>query len=175
MNKELSAFLDGEAEEHEIDELFAAMRANDELRRQSAVYCLIGDSLREEGRLDCDLLAGVMRAIAEGPVVLAPRARPRSPLRPMLAMAASAAGVAVVGWLAIAPRLDEPAAPLLARQEFVLSKAGKVAGPQVASNDQVMMRSNMQEYLVAHQASVSGLQVPSPAGHIRPVSAVGRE
>ena len=174
MNNELSAFLDGEAEEHEIDSLFAAMRTDGELRRQSAVFCLIGDALRDEDHLECDMLAGVMRAVAEGPVVVAPRARPRSALRPMLAMAASAAGVAVVGWLAIAPRLDEPALPVLARHEVVLPKPAALAAAQVAANDQ-MMRSNMQEYLVAHQASVSGLQVPSPAGHIRPVSAVGRE
>lgn len=173
MKNALSALLDGEAEEHEIRGLLTSLRADADLRRESSVYCLIGDSLRGETALDRDLVAGVMQALADGPVVLAPRARPSSVARPLLALAASVAGVAVVGWLALAPQQPGSTAPVMAKNEQVLLRAEKLAG--VPAKVAPIAQGNMQEYLVAHQASISGLQLPSPAGHIRPVSVAGRE
>jgi sigma-E factor negative regulatory protein RseA len=172
MKNTLSALLDGEAEEHEVSSLLASMHADADLRQESSVYCLIGDSLRGETSLDRDLVAGVMQVLADGPVVLAPRARPRSAMRPLLALAASAAGVAVVGWLALVPRLPEPTPPILAKNELVAPRTDKAGKSAVVAP---IAQGNMPEYLLAHQASISGLQLPSPAGHIRPVSVAGRE
>lgn len=172
MKNELSAFVDGEAEVHEICGLLAAMRTDADLRQSMSLYRLIGDSMRNEGSLDRDLLPGVMQALAEGPVVLAPKIRQKAATRPLLALAASLAGVAVVGWLAIAPRLPEPS--LIARTELAAPvRVEPVTLARVRSISPQVSGGNMQEYLVAHQASVSSIQLSSAAGHIRTVSAVG--
>ena len=174
MKNELSAFVDGEAEIHEIRGLLGAMRTDADLRQTVSVYRLIGDSMRNEGSLDRDLLPGVMQALSEGPVVLAPKIRQKTATRPLLALAASLAGVAVVGWLAMAPRLSEPS--LVARAESsVPARVESVALARVRSLPPQAASRNMQEYLVAHQASVSSIQLSSAAGHIRTVSAVGGE
>ena len=166
MTKELSALLDGELEMHEEPTLWVAMRANPHLRENWQSYKLIGDAIRNEPGLACDITAKVMRDLANEPVVLAPRTKPaRKWSNAIMAMAASVAGVAVVGWLALVQHLQTgEAAPQLAR----ISKQAPVAAAPAPVPAQ-----GMQEYVLAHQANAPGFHLQGGTQHIRTVSAAG--
>ncbi|MDP2170265.1 MAG: RseA family anti-sigma factor [Rhodocyclaceae bacterium] len=100
---ELSALLDGELDSHEVRPTLKAATRESELRESWRAYVLIGDQLRQECTGTRDLTACVMAKVRAEPVVLAPRKlQPAGRHHPGLALAASVAGVAVVGWLAMA-------------------------------------------------------------------------
>jgi sigma-E factor negative regulatory protein RseA len=120
--------------------------------------------LRGERGLDIDIAARVMSALELEPTVMAPA--PRRALewrRPALALAASAAGVAVVGWLALAPGGE-------AGSIDAAGLAAPKSGPVVASTQST---PRLQEYLVAHQAYAPGGAMVGGARNIRTVAAVG--
>ncbi len=168
MTKELSALLDGEIEQHEMPALWSALKADGRLRTSWGEYQLIGDALRGEGGLSSDISSRVMDRLSDEPVVLSPRPtrQPNSWQRSVLAMAASVAGIAVVGWLALSQQPPVPERASLARLERPAPPAGAVAMTAAAPG--------MQEYLLAHQANAPGLHLQGGAQHIRTVSAVGK-
>jgi sigma-E factor negative regulatory protein RseA len=158
MKTELSALVDGETESHEIRAVLSALKSNVDLRDAWNQYHLIGDVLRGEAELDSDITSSVMQRLAEEPVVLAPSAlRQANWQRPLAALAASVAGVAVVGWLALSP--SQP------REQALIAKT-ETATQRV----QPMAASDMQEYLLAHQANVPGLKLQGGSQNIRTVS-----
>lgn len=143
MKTRISALMDGELESHERAEALRALRRSSELRGDWCDYHLVGAALRGERGLELDVTARVMAALEQEPTVLAPRPRTADWRRPALALAASAAGVAVVGWLAVQPADDASRRPAanMARLE---------ARP--AATVQPAATPRLQEYLVAHQA-----------------------
>lgn len=158
MKIELSALIDGETENHEIPDVLRALKSNPAMRDAWSEYHLIGDVLRGEPELDRDFTSGVMQRLAEEPVVLAPAPRRQSGwLRPLAALAASVAGVAVVGWLALAPSRS-PEQPVVAAAEAVAQRGEPLAA------------SDIQEYLLAHQANAPGLRLQGGSQNIRTVS-----
>lgn len=158
MRIELSALIDGETEVHEARAMLAAMRSDPELRAAWSEYHLIGDVLRNEGRLSADVVSGVLQSLAEEPVVLAPVSRqPTAWQRPLAALAASLAGVAVVAWLAL-PSQTAPADGRLAAAKMPTAVASTTAG------------HDLQEYLLAHQANAPGLRLQGDRQNIRTVS-----
>lgn len=164
MKTRISALMDGELEQHEVVETLLALRRSDELRSEWRDGHLIGAALRGEPGLDLDVTARVMSALDLEPTVMAPAPR-RAPAwqRPVLALAASAAGVAVVAWLALAPGADG-----------LPAGAGGLAaakpGPVVA---QIQSTPRLQEYLVAHQAYAPGGVIGGAARNIRTVAVAG--
>jgi len=174
MKSDVSALLDGELEAHEATAAFAALRTEDELRRAWDDYQTIGAALRREDRLGACLTARVMIDLGHDVTVLAPRsARATTWQRPLMALAASMAGVAVVGWVAFSGQLTpvpvgsgqlasvvHPQAPVLAQVSG--SAPGKAANPPG--------QREMQDYLAAHQAQVAVAQVMGGTQHIRTVS-----
>jgi sigma-E factor negative regulatory protein RseA len=164
MTKELSALLDGELEMHEEPGLWAALKADPHLREKWQNYKLIGDAIRAERDLACDITSGVMRDLAEEPVVFAPRAkRGATWSSAIMAMAASVAGIAVVGWLALTPQLPGGESAALAQARYV--PAAAVPLPPNSAG--------LQEYVLAHQANAPGLHLQGGTQHIRTVSVVG--
>jgi len=160
MRIELSALVDGETESHETRAMLVAMKSNPDLRDAWNEYHLIGDVLRGEPELNGDITSGVMQRLADEPVVLAPMPRRQTNWpRSLAALAASVAGVAVVGWLALAPQLSPPREPAL------MAKVGAAA-----QRSEPMASSDMQEYLLAHQANAPGLKLQGGSQHIRTVS-----
>lgn len=162
MKMSVSALMDGELEHHEVEATLRALRSNAELRGQWRDGQLIGAALRDEQGLDLDVVAQVMSAIDLEPTVLAPAPRRNMEWqRPALALAASAAGVAVVAWLALVPA-KEPVVP-----------AGLAAQPApVVARSQSTPR--LQEYLVAHQAYAPSGAMVGGARNIRTVAASGQ-
>jgi sigma-E factor negative regulatory protein RseA len=165
MTKELSALFDGELEVHEEPTLWVSMKANPRLWETWRHYKLIGDALRDEQDLSHDITGKVMRELHDEPVVLAPQ--PRRPARwstAVMALAASVAGVAVVGWTALVPQSVGQETAVMARVQPPTKALAQNASVSAAS---------MQEYMLAHQANAPGLHLLGGAQHIRTVSAVG--
>lgn len=162
MKTRISALADGELEGHEVFETLRALQRNPELRGEWCDCHLIGAALRGERKLDIDVAARVMSALELEPTVMAPAQRSHLEWRrPALALAASAAGVALVAWLALAPT-GEGVPERSARQ--VAAGQG-----QVVANSQSTPR--LKEYLVAHQAYSSGGTMVGGARNIRTVAA----
>ena len=165
MNMKISALLDGELEPHEVRELCIAMRHDAALRSTATVYVLIGDALRKEPHLTTDIAGAVLDHLADEPVVLAPQ-NWSNPLpqgrrwhRPLMAMAATLAGVAVVAWFGLVKQPAQQLAMQMPVQQHPLVMA--VANPADA---------DMQEYLIAHQLHSGSIFLNSEAQHIRTVS-----
>lgn len=167
MKTRLSGLIDGELEARDAQAVLEAVRNDAELHERWRHYQLIGDALRGGGALHQDITARVMSAIAEEPVVLAPRrAWHHEWPRTVLALAASVAGVAFVSWVALGSRNDEirPAAEIAAASAPA-QVAAQAPAPQAAGD--------MQEYLVAHQAQAGSLRFRGGTENIRTVAVGG--
>jgi sigma-E factor negative regulatory protein RseA len=165
MKTRISALMDGELEQHEVAETLQSLCRSDDLRREWREGQLIGAALRGERGLDLDVTARVMSALDTEPTVMAPASR-RAPAwqRPLLALAASATGVAVVAWLALAP--DGSGLPV--------ATSGLAAARPVPVVAQTQSTPRLQEYLVAHQAYAPGGVIGGGAArNIRTVAASG--
>lgn len=163
MTKELSALLDGELEPHEAPRLWSDMKASPHLHSLWDDYHLIGTVIRREEPMALDMTSRIMTSLAEEPVILAPR-----PVRQpgwhgsLVALAASVAGVAVVGWLALVQQSPSSERAAMVRLENI---------PPVTRAVPPQGISEYQEYLLAHQANAPGLHMQGGAQHIRTVSA----
>ncbi|MCK9389393.1 MAG: sigma-E factor negative regulatory protein [Sulfuritalea sp.] len=168
MKTRISALMDGELEDHEISETLRALKRSPELRNEWCDCQLIGAALRGERGLDIDVAARVMSAIDLESTVLAPQ--PRRVIawqRPALALAASAAGIAVVAWLVLAPGGTEMPT---GSAGLAGAKQGAVVASVVANSQST---PRLQEYLVAHQAYAPGGAMVGGARNIRTVAASG--
>lgn len=160
MKSDLSAFLDDELEAYRQPAILAAVGDDEELRKVWDSYHLIGDALRRSGRLDRDLVSRVMLSLEQEPVILAPQAKRAGHLRrSSLALAATAAGAAVVAWIALNPYSPRPQL-----QTMALAKIQ----PQVAAEQP---SGRMQEYLVAHQIYSPRNLIQGGTSYVRTVSA----
>ncbi|WP_172600055.1 sigma-E factor negative regulatory protein [Sulfuricystis multivorans] len=163
---QISALLDGEVEAHEEQ---AAIRASLDDMQRWRDYLLIGESLRGESAPRLNVTEAVMARLAEEPVILAPRnlhERRRRP-HPLLALAASVAGVAVVGWVALTGTLQ----PGGGSAQLAAAPGGPAMIPPTATlvNAVPATASEMQEYLLAHQAQAATVRLAEPARQIRSV------
>lgn len=171
---ELSALFDGELEEHEVRAAVTAALDEDDLRDSWQLYALIGDGLRGDCPDAPDLAASVMAHVREEPVVLAPRnLRTQRRTHPMYALAASLAGVAVVGWLALAGNPRAPAADGAGSTLAAASPAPSIAKVEPVAvgkpADSQPLRGDMSEYLLAHQLQAG---TPHPAASTRQIRTV---
>lgn len=158
MKTRLSGLIDGEIEAHDARAVLDAAKRDAELRERWQHYQLVGDALKGEPALHADITPRVMAALADEPVLLAPRRERRTWQRTVLAMAATVAGVALVGWVALGSRHDAMPAGELVAQE--------AATPRPESQD-------MREYMVAHQAQAGSLQFRGGTENVRTVAASG--
>jgi sigma-E factor negative regulatory protein RseA len=165
MKSEVSALLDGELEAHEAPSALTALHGNGDLRMTWDEYQVIGAALRREDKLGACITTRVMAGLEHDVTVLAPRPRHAATWqRPLMALAASVAGVAVVGWVAFSPQMSPAPAG-----SGHLARTGTVQ-PSTVAMVAPAARREMQEYLVAHQAQVSASQVMGGTQHIRTVS-----
>jgi sigma-E factor negative regulatory protein RseA len=172
MKSRLSALMDGELDEHECEDVFRALRRDNSMSRDWQNFHLIGDVLRGERGLETDITARVLQRLAQEPTVLAPSVRPiEDRLRPLLALAASAAGVAVVAWVGFG-NPESPAAIPSARVSGVAELAA-LSAPALETSPSVtkpMPSERLLEYLVAHEAYAPTATVASRTRHVRTVS-----
>ena len=183
MNMQLSAMVDGEASDADIESTFRLLR-DDVATRQDWEYAhLIGDVMRGEKHLSPGLTERVMEALKDEPTVLAPPRRKENDSRRMLlSLAASAAGVAVVGWVALGgspanlpktPAVEQAAIlaavpPAVVKEATTTPAAAPVAAPVAA----LASPEKLHEYLVAHHARAPMTQMAPAAGGVRSVAMV---
>ncbi len=175
-DSELSALFDGELEDHEVATIVRAALAEGKQLADWQAYALIGDQLRGERSYTPDFVENVMVRVREEPQVLAPGNLRRQSQHPLLALAASVAGVVAVGWLALtgAPQVQGPQVAYVAvspAPTFAKTEPSKPTTPQVkqVSAD----RAEMGEYLVAHHAHASAFHLGEGVQHVRSVSMTG--
>lgn len=130
-------------------------------------YHLIGDVMRGEAALSGAFAARVSTALAAEPTVLAPpRSRSVGTARARtfaLSAAASAAGLAVVVWLAMQGISGPSTAPLASGTQAVQPSA-------VASSDGqegAKALSEVSEYVAAHQEYSPTAAMPGVASYVR--------
>lgn len=173
-DSELSALFDGELEDHEVGSIVRAALADQKQQADWQAYALIGDRLRGMEGFKPAFVENVMVRVREEPQVLAPRNLVRPAARhPLLALAASVAGVAVVGWLALvgSPRVQEPQIAYVAVPPA--PTFAKAAPEQPAVLPTQADRAEMGEYLMAHHAHASAFHLGEGVQHVRSVAMIG--
>jgi sigma-E factor negative regulatory protein RseA len=154
INERLSAFVDSELPESDAKELYRDLMADSELRAAWERYHVIGDSLRNE--LACRpgaLGTSVQDQLAAEPSILAPRRLERSWVRPLagLAIAASVASVAILGWYQTRPQDSDAGAPLAVRD-------APVPGMKfVSSEEKLLSTPRLNSYLMNHHERTSNI------------------
>ena len=162
MKENISALMDGELEERAAGEAMDSLRREGEAAEAWRTYHLIGDAMRDSRRLSAGFASRVAQRLAAEPTVLAPAALPprRAP-RFALALAASLAAVAFVGWVAFAPQPDAPPQAAV--------KAAPAAPVQAAAAS-VPLSNDATDYLLAHQGFSPRMSLLGMAPYVRTVS-----
>ena len=160
MKSELSAMMDDAAEDHESERCVNRLKDDPELRATWDLYHLIGDALR--GHTAPDVAERVQHRLAAEPTVFAPRAiEPprRRATRYALAVAASVAAVALVGWMAL-PLFD-------VQRESPPPATVQLPEPPLVA---VPVAQGVGDYLLAHQRFSPSLAIGGIAPYIRSVT-----
>jgi sigma-E factor negative regulatory protein RseA len=160
MGEEISRLMDGELEGTEIDNACSRLRAPDAMATW-VCYHVIGDTLRGSASPSPGFSRRFAAKLAAEPTVLAPQRAPSRPATYAWAAAASAAAVALVGWVAFGTLQSEPRA---------LARAGEavdVRAPQ--------MRSSVvpADYLIEHQKYSPTTQIQGVGPYFRSAIAPG--
>jgi len=166
MKSKISALMDGELDARERHEPLSALGGDREAQETWRTYHLISDALRGSALLSADCAARVSQRLAEEPALLGPLpsdVRPPERGRWFVpsALAASAAAIALVGWVALAPQPGTGLAPV-----------AKVAPPVVVAAEpaRLPLTSAEQDYLIAHQAYSPRNSLQGMAPYVRTVS-----
>ena len=156
MKEHMSALFDDEAHAGDDARLFGALAADPALRARWQTWCVAGDALRGEARLEGadDFCARVMTALADEPTVLAPRRRRVT--APGWAVAASLAAVALGALVWVQQPVVE--APLQVAE--LVTPAVQFAAAERRADVQ-------REYLFMHQAVSGGGPLPGGVQYAR--------
>ena len=169
--EQLSALMDGELDDEQAERTLQGIRSNDAAMETWTHFHLIGDAIRGEGVATPTLSERVLAALEAEPTVLAP-SRPKAARhtnRFAWPIAASAAGVAVVAWLALAGHQPKP------------GDVGPVVKNDISTTPVVPDRPSMPDavvadYMNAHQRYSPTSAMPgSVAPMIRTVRASGSD
>ena len=165
MKQSISVLMDGELFEDEAEDLLGKIKDDSTLRKNWAVYHLIGDALRQPDHIHCDLSAKVRERLREEPVVLVSRARvAKRKIRTWaISAAATLAAVTSVAWMSL--QISPEGAPkmALAMQQNAVRPVNTQA------------RSSANDYLIAHQEFSPSAEMDGSASYIRTVSYGGDE
>lgn len=158
MKQDISVLMDGELFEDEAESLLGRIKSDSTVRKNWAVYHLIGDVLRQPEHIHCDLSTKVRERLRDEPTVLAPRGRAvKQRMRTFaLSAAASLSAVGVVAWMSL--QISPEVAPQMAMQQTALRPVG------------MQTRTNSNDYLIAHQEFSPSTDMNGSASYIRTVS-----
>ena len=152
MKQSISVLMDGELFEDEAEDLLGKIKDDSTLRKNWAVYHLIGDALRQPDHIHCDLSAKVRERLREEPVVLVSRARvAKRKIRTWaISAAATLAAVSTVAWMSL--QISPEGAPKMAMQQNAVRPVNTQA------------RSSANDYLIAHQEFSPSAEMDDRAG-----------
>lgn len=163
MKQSISALMDGELFEDEAENLLGEIKDDSTVRKNWAVYHLIGDALRQPDHIHCDLSAKVRERLREEPVILVSRSRvAKRKIRTWaISAAASLAAVSAVAWMSL--QISPEGAPKMAMQQNAVRPVN------------AQTRPNSNDYLIAHQEFSPSAEMDGSASYIRTVSYGGDE
>jgi sigma-E factor negative regulatory protein RseA len=158
MKLKISVLMDGELFEDEAASLLDHIKRGSDVHKDWEVYHLIGDVLRQPEHIHCDLSARVRERLQDEPTVLAPRGRAvKQRMRTIaLSAAASLSAVGVVAWMSL--QISPEVAPQMAMQQTALLPVS------------MQIRTNSNDYLIAHQEFSPSTDMNGGASYIRTVS-----
>lgn len=163
MKTRISELMDGELDERAAGELIGELGRGGEPAESWRTYHLIGDAMRGARPVSADFAARVAARVAAEPAVLAPRRLEAAPRAwfPM-ALAASFAAVALVGWVAFAPPPEAGGVPV--------ADATPAAAPAQAPLAVAPIPLEANDYLLAHQVYSPRGTLQGMAPYVRSVS-----
>ena len=176
VNEQISAWVDGELPERELELLLARMESDPALAARWEKYHLIQDALRNRlpARVDPGFAGRVQAAIAgdaSTPSGVPVRGLPRW-LKPV-AGTAIAASVAAAMVLVMQPRGQTDSAPVVVAQAPVAAPAGdqyrRVAGTRW-DVERPRVGDHLNQYLVNHNEFAARHGLPAVSAHVRVVS-----
>ena len=169
MRERISALMDDEGSESELDRDMVRLRTDSVLRRTWDTYHLIGDALR--GDVAPGLCARVSERLAAEPTVLAPQRRKVDARAAQIGLSAAAgvAGIALVAWLALPQWQSEPrqvaaVPPPAAVAAVVATPASPAASPVTP------VAVGVENYLLAHQRFSHAIAMQGVAPYARTVA-----
>jgi sigma-E factor negative regulatory protein RseA len=161
MKETISTFMDGELDDRAAAAMIDALAKDREALETWRTYHLISDALRDSSMLSAAFTERVAAQLAKEPTVLGRnRLKPEQPRR-WVAMAASVAAVALVGWLGFAPQ-QTAVTPVA---QAPVTKAVTEAKPAL-----VPLPSGTNDYLLAHQGFSPRVSLQGMAPYVRTVS-----
>jgi negative regulator of sigma E activity len=169
--EKISELMDGELPRSESKRQITRLENDPQLSRGWDTYHLIRDALRQEVDVGPAFTRRMHACLVNEPVVIAPHTRIGYRLsRYTLPMAAGAAGVAVVAWLALSGDGPTSASPPLAQRA---SAPAIVQAPVAAQEPQRAVSADavVTDYLVAHQEFSPRTAMQGVASYARTVSA----
>jgi sigma-E factor negative regulatory protein RseA len=160
--EKISQLMDGELEGRECILQLDRLKRNGDLAQNWATYHLIRDVLRDEASVNIGLAQRVHQRLESEPTIIAPHTRlVARVVRYSLPMAATVAGVAVVGWLALSLNSN---GYLGGSPQQPVAEVIKPKPPAPSANGQ------MNDYLLAHQEFSPSSDLQGLAPYIRTVS-----
>lgn len=148
MQEKLSALMDGEWDDHELEQLIAAMD-QDDFTTAWRDYHMIGDAMNQRDVLSGDFLTNFSARLDAEPAILAPNALRRRGFVPgrrwvALSMAASVALVSATAWYVVGG--------MSGNGEMAPAQLANASNLPVAANQAAQPVSDeLNPYLVAHQ------------------------
>ncbi|GAB3249991.1 sigma-E factor negative regulatory protein [Chitinimonas naiadis] len=148
MQEKLSALMDGEWDDHELEKLIAAMD-QDEASSSWRDYHLIGDAMNQRAVLSDDFMANFSARLDAEPAILAPNALRRRGFVPgkrwvAMSMAASVVLVSATAWYVAG---SMPGSSVVTPSQLATASSLPVAANQAAQP----VADDLNPYLVAHQ------------------------
>jgi len=163
MKENLSAWMDGELDGPQAKPLLPQLKHDAELRGNWDCYHLIGDALR--GVHGPDLSARIRDRLDAEPTVLAPprRNKPEKLRWAAMSVAAGAAAVAFVGWMALSGTQQEPV-------QVAAVSAAAVLPVDAVQQAAVPAGAGANDYLLAHQRYSPSSAMQGVASYVRTVA-----
>jgi negative regulator of sigma E activity len=168
--EKISELMDGELPRGEYKGQIARLENDPQLSQSWDTYHLIRDVLRQEIGVGPAFSRRVHAGLESEPVVIAPHTRMSHRIvRYTLPMAAGAAGVAMVAWLALSGDAPTGGSPNLAQR----ASAPAIAQAPSAQQPPLAAAANgvVTDYLVAHQEFSPRTAMQGVASYARTVSA----
>jgi sigma-E factor negative regulatory protein RseA len=160
MDQDISAMMDGEVDAEQVEAICKRLRS-DQAVQTWVCYHVIGDALRGSPGLSPGFVSRLSAKLEDEPTVLAPPPRRQStPVRTAWAIAASAAAVAVVGWVAM-QSFSPPEQPARATLVSTIGKAPAL----------VRRGADVGDYVLVHQEYSPATMIQGVQPYIRAVSA----
>ncbi len=161
--EKLSALMDGELEQEQLAHSLRNTCEDTRWRETWNTYHVIGDVLRRDVTA-CEIRTLIAQRLAQEPTVLAPRKRSMTRPRFALALAASAAGAALVAWVGFLhnPLLPSPTTLAVAPAPPVATLATRAVARKFAVHG---------EYLTAHQQFSPSTIMGGVTSYVRTVPA----